>query len=317
MALPASSKPPSTGAPRARQPQPQRPVPPLDAKMTCDAAFRTIAGHYLRGLTAQHRATCGGNANALHEMRVALTRLRTSIAFFSPMAKGLQQKRLSDELKWLNAHLGVVRDLDVAIERLIAVNKKRSQVDFRSWQEEREASQRHLTRALRSAKYRRLIKSISRWIEKGAWSTKRGTQAAKRRACPVTEHGALQLLQWRKKLIKRSRKVEAIGAKKRHRLRLLNKRLSYAIEAVTDLVSASEVSNQQATLKILRKAQRSLGQLNDDQKCRSLAATLGQGKAASHLLLGPKRERRLIRAAGAAYERLAELKPLRTRIGSD
>ncbi len=119
-------------------------------------------------------------------------------------------------------------------------------------------------------------------------------------------------MRWRKKLIKKSRGLRDLGTKKRHRLRLLNKKLSYAIESVADLVSDGEISRQKATLKVLRKAQKSLGQLNDDARCRSLAVTLGQGGVReSQPFLSPKRERRLIRTATAAYEQLAELKPFR------
>jgi CHAD domain-containing protein len=313
MVLPVSSKPARNGAARAGRMQSRRhhPAPPLKVAMACDAAFRTVAGHYLRDLTAHHQATCAGDADALHQMRLALTRLRTAIAFFSPMVAGPQQTRLAAELKWLNAHLGVVRDLDVAIERLKEINKRRPRADHRSWSRERAESQRHLTRALRSARYGQLIKSTARWIEQGAWSTKSGKQAANERACPVTEYCARKLMRWQQKLVKKSRALREVGTRKRHRLRLMNKRLSYAIEAVAALVSRSETSRLRATLKVLRRAQRSLGQLNDDARCRSLATTLGQsGVELSHIFLGPKRERRLIGTSAAAYEKLAELKPL-------
>ena len=56
-------------------------------------------------------------------MRIALTRLRTAILFFSPMVDDPERTRIRDELKWLNAQLGSVRDLDVAIERLKAAGK--------------------------------------------------------------------------------------------------------------------------------------------------------------------------------------------------
>lgn len=122
-------------------------------------------------------------------------------------------------------------------------------------------------------------------------------------------------MQWRERLIKKSRKLQEMGARKRHRLRLMNKRLSYAIEAVAGLVSRSDTSGLQAMLRLLRKAQRSLGQLNDDARCRALATRLGQsGSELSKMLLGPKRETRLIRTAAAAYEKLAELKPLRIQM---
>ncbi|MFL6825069.1 MAG: CHAD domain-containing protein, partial [Bradyrhizobium sp.] len=90
--------------------------------MTCDTAFRVIARRYLEDLTNNHTATCKGDPGALHRMRIALTHLRTAILFFSPMLADSQQTKITDELKWLNAQLGTVRDLDVAIERLTELN---------------------------------------------------------------------------------------------------------------------------------------------------------------------------------------------------
>lgn len=293
------------------RPRRHRPAPPLDATMTCESAFRTVAVHYLADLTAHHHATCGGDAEALHQMRLALTRLKTAMIFFSPMVAGPHQRRLREELKWLNAHLGIVRDLDVAIERLKEV-KPRPAAEYRSWTRQRAETQRQLARALGSARYRRLISDLSRWIEAGSWSTKRGTQATSRRACPIAEYSARKLERWREKLIKRSRKLHEIGAAKRHRLRLMNKRLSYATEAIFGLILADENSRLQPTLKALRKAQRSLGELNDDARCQSLATTLDRGGVGvSPMFLGPRGEKRLVRAAAAAYQKLAGLKPLR------
>ena len=280
--------------------------------MACDTAFRIVARRCLKDLTAHHAATREGDADALHDMRVAVTRLRTAISFFSPMVAGPQRTRIRDELKWLNAHLGVVRDLDVAIERLKKIGKQQHPAaDYRSWESERAASQRHLARVLSSVRYRRLIKSVSDWVERGSWSTKAGKQAATQRACPIEEYSMRKLTRWRKKLIKKSRRLRDFDIRKLHRLRLMNKKLHYAIESVADLVSNQEISKQQATVKYLRKAQKYLGQLNDDARGQSLAATVGQGGAqAAEPFLSPKREKRLIQDAVTAYKKLAELKPL-------
>ena len=143
-------------------------APPLRGAMTCEVAFRTAAAHYLHQLTAQDSGTCAGDAAALHAMRVAMTRLKTTIALFSPMVEGDEQLRLAAELKWLNAHLGIVRDLDVALERLTKIKHQAGASD-RSWKRERAACQRLLARALRSSRYRRLIRDIAVWIEKGDW----------------------------------------------------------------------------------------------------------------------------------------------------
>lgn len=311
MVSPASPKPVSLARAERAQPR-RRPAPRLDAEMACDAAFRVVARRCLKDLTSHHAATGEGDADALHHMRVAVTRLRTVISFFSPMIAGPQRTRIRDELKWLNAHLGAVRDLDVAIARLKKIDKQHTPADYRSWERERAANQRHLARVLQSLRYRRLIKSTSDWVERGSWCTKADEQAVGQRARPIAEYSARKLTRWRKKLIRKSRKLQDFGTRKLHRLRIMNKKLHYAVLSVADLVPNNEISKHRAMVKYLRQAQKCLGQLNDDARGRSLAATVGRGGAqASQPFLSPKRDKRLIRSAATAYEKLAELKPLR------
>jgi CHAD domain-containing protein len=298
-----------TGLERTMMPTPKPAPASMAGAMTCGEAFRTIARQHLHRLTEQHRAACAGHVEAVHEMRIALTCLRTSIAFFSPMVEGADQVRISAELKWLNAHLGIVRDLDVAIGRLMKAGGRTA--DMKIWKQERAACQRHLTRALRSQRYRRLIRDTSAWIEKGAWSAKRGQKAAGRRLRPVDEYSAEKLTQWRNKLLKKSGKLEEVGVRKRHRVRLINKRLSYALEAIASLVPDDAGFAGQAALKQLRKAQKSLGQLNDDARYRSLADGLFDGKVSAPELLGPKRKKRLLHKAADAYREFGKLEPFR------
>jgi CHAD domain-containing protein len=312
--MPPSPKPARKAGPRAERTQLQRrhPTARLNAELASDTAFRMIAGRYLRELTASHEATCRGDPVALHRMRIALTRLRTAIVFFSPMIDDAKRARIKAELKWLNSHLGTVRDLDVAMERLKAGNKKRQQATayYRSWNEKRADSHRHLARALRSARYRRLIESMSSWVENGPWSIKKGKQAAQERACPIASYGAGKLTRWREKLQEKCRKLSKMDTKKRHRLRLLNKKLTYSIEFFEDLFPDKRFSRHQTALKYLRKTHKSLGQLNDDAKGHLLATALQrEGVHAPLQFLSPKREKRLIRTAAAAYRKLAALKP--------
>ena len=277
--------------------------------MTCERAFRTAANHYLDQLTAQHKGTAAGEAAALHAMRVALTRFRTTIALFSPMVDSDEQVRLAAELKWLNAHLGIVRDLDVALERLTKTRQPTGARD-QSWKRERAACQKHLTRALRSLRYRRLIADLAAWIADGDWSRKAGKRAAFRRAQPADGYCSDRLTQWRKKLLKKSRKLKDLGARRRHRVRLSNKRLAYAIETVETLIPSSQTPALQATLKLLRKTHKSLGQLNDDARYRALAGALGNGKVdGADLSLSPKQKKRLLRKAVNAYGEIAGIEP--------
>jgi CHAD domain-containing protein len=311
-----SSKSERNAAARAGPKQRQRrdAVPLLNPVMASDTTFRIVARRYLGDLTANHEAACKGEPVAIHQMRIALTHLRTAILFFSPMVVDAEQARIKRELKWLNAHLGVVRDLDVAIERLQAADKRRPQAisDYRPWTVKRSDSYRSLARALRSTRYRRLVKSVSDWIENGPWSIKKGKQATKERASPIGSYSAGKLARWQQRLLKKSGKLLKMGTKKRHRLRLLNKKLSYSIESFEDLFPDKRFSRQQAALKYLRKAQKSLGQLNDEANGQSLAAALERdGGRAPLQFLGAKREKRLLRTAATAYRKLVKLKPFR------
>ena len=90
-------------------------------------------------------------------------RLRTIIVFFSPMVADARRTPIRDGLKWLNAHLGAVRDLDVAIEGLGATDKRpKAALYRRAWGDKRADSHSLLARALQSARYRRLTSSSSR-----------------------------------------------------------------------------------------------------------------------------------------------------------
>src|ERR1700754_3443301 len=92
----------------------------LSPSMACDTAFRIIARRHLDAVLAQHEGTCRGDPEALHQIRIALTHLRTAIRFFAPMVDDALRPNVWAELKWLNSQLGMVRDLDVAIERVVA-----------------------------------------------------------------------------------------------------------------------------------------------------------------------------------------------------
>src|SRR5260370_842985 len=312
--MPPSPKPGRKAGPRTERKQQQRrhPTARLNAELASDTAFRMIAGRHLKELTASHETTCRGDPVGLHRMRIALTRLRTAIVFFSPMIDDAKRAQIKAELKWLNSQLGTVRDLDVAMERLKAGNKQRQQATayYRSWNERRADSHRHLAQALRSARYRRLIESMSSWVENGPWSIKKGKQAARERACPIAIYSGGKLRRWRGKLLEKCRKLSKMDTKKTHRLRLLNKELNYSIEFFEGLFPDKRFSRHQTALKYLRKAQKSLGQLNDDAKGHLLATALQrEGVHAPLQFLSPKREKRLIRTAAAAYRKLAALKP--------
>ena len=287
----------------------------LSPGMACDTAFRIIARRHLAAVLAQHEGTCRGDPEALHQIRIALTHLRTAIRFFSPMVDDALRPKVWAELKWLNSQLGMVRDLDVAIERVIAETgaELAAIAELQHWDEKRAESHRLLTRALQSARYRRLVEQTSSWIESGPWSTRRSKVAIRLRRCPLADHAMAQLTEWERTLLKKAKKLRKLDVEKRHKLRILNKRLTYSIESLEDLFTDKSLKKQRSILKQLRRAQKSLGQLNDDARGQTLAASLNEAAPEAGIrFLDRKREKKLLRTASTAYGKLDKAKPFRS-----
>ncbi|MGY8633245.1 CHAD domain-containing protein [Bradyrhizobium sp. 14AA] len=287
----------------------------LSPGMACDTAFRIIARRHLDAVLAQHDGTCRGDPEALHQIRIALTHLRTAIRFFSPMVDDGLRPEVWTELKWLNNQLGMVRDLDVAIERVIAESGGELAViaELQHWDEKRAESHRLLARALQSARYRRLVEQVSGWIQSGPWSTRRSKEAMRLRRCSLADHATAKLMEWEATLLRKARKLRKLDVEKRHKVRLLNKRMTYSVESLEDLFADESLAKQKAILKQLRKAQKSLGQLNDDARGQTLAASLNEVVPEAGIrFLDRKREKKLLRTASSAYRKLDKAKPFRS-----
>lgn len=275
--------------------------------MRCDTAFRLVAGGCLEEVATYYKALRAGDANALHQTRIALTRLRAAISFYSPMVADSEWLRLKSELKWLNGYLGATRDLDVAI-----ANCQRN-AEKQMFRAARAESQRRLNRALGSARYRRWLNDLSDWIGNGPWSAIEDPHAIRERDSPTSKYHARQLRRWHKKLVKKSRGLQGMGRQKLHRLRLASKRLRYAIEFSEGALTKEDFSQWRVTAKHLRSGQQILGELNDAEIRRSLAIGLeGPSERASARDLDDvkpldrKRKNRLLRRAATVYRKLAD-----------
>ena len=54
-----------------------------------------------------------GKAEALHQMRIGLRRLRAAIALFAEIVADEKMETIKGELKWITQQLGPARELDV------------------------------------------------------------------------------------------------------------------------------------------------------------------------------------------------------------
>lgn len=209
----------------------------------------------------------GKDAEAVHQARVAVRRLRSDLRSFKRFLDTRWSEPLRQELAWLGTELGAMRDVDVLLERLrddagklsadgeVAVVRVLDSVG-----DQRLEAMTRTKAALRSARYRQIRDKLQT-----AARSPRFTQAARQRACDALP-GVVRR-KW-KRVRSEVRDLPAHpSAKRLHRVRILAKRLRYATEA------ASAVGGQHAhdLAKAAAALQDALGALNDaESACRSL-----------------------------------------------
>jgi len=82
------------------------------------AARKIICRHLLRLRQHDPGSRIGDDSEALHDMRVAVRRLRAAVRAFPAGFPARMLKRFTQELRWLGSITGPVRDLDVQLARL-------------------------------------------------------------------------------------------------------------------------------------------------------------------------------------------------------
>ena len=183
--------------------------PELSAGMTAGRAFTLIGRACLHQLLANEAATIKRDAEALHQMRIALRRLRAAISLFSDIVSDDRIESIKAELKWLGREFAPARDLDaLLIEVLRPLRKQQANEPgfasiSRMFARERLKSYRRAQEAVQSSRFRTLVLDTAEWIEAGPWSTADDPLLSARRATPIEMLAAEQLSRRRKKIRRR------------------------------------------------------------------------------------------------------------------
>jgi CHAD domain-containing protein len=249
---------------------PSRRKAPEAAGLDCATAFQKMTLGCVADIKAHHRSACAGDAEAVHQIRVAITRLRAAVAFFAPIVVDSEWLRLKKEIAWLNGPLGAARDSDVVMEY---ARRKR----YRGWAErmvgeqlDRRQMQNHrrLVRCLRSARTQRLVAALAAWIRQGPWLEryKRGKHAE-----ALQSYCARELDRWHERLVRKGRHLKTLGASRRHRLRIKAKRFRYMLEALRETFALLSRSEFHRLHRPAKRLQRALGDMRDLERFADLA----------------------------------------------
>lgn len=193
------------------------------------AARKTLARQTLR-LEENREGTVGGwDDEFLHDMRVAVRRLRSALRLFAPHLGPARSSSLRNELKWLGDGLGSVRDLDVFLAGLggtaarAGLPPEPQEALRRRIEALRQQRRATLVRALESARYRRVLARLESLAR---------PRTARGAALPPVSEAAPPLMG--RAAAKALRAASGLGAdptpEALHRSRILFKRARYACE---------------------------------------------------------------------------------------
>jgi triphosphatase len=242
----------------------------LNSEITSATAFQIIARSCLYQLAANEPALLRGDAEAVHQMRVALRRLRTVISLFKHMLSGAQTEAIKSELKWLTSELGPARELDVFAERVIKPAKTSEAGSPAIGEVTEDFHARRLQAinraeaAVRSSRYRGLLFDAAAWIEVGDWSRRRDERSRTLQERSLGNAAKDELRRRSKKIRKQGAKLAELDARTRHKLRVAAKKLRYACEFFAAAFPGKKAAKRRKKFVARLKAmQGGLGDLND------------------------------------------------------
>lgn len=242
-------------------------APPLTNDMAVSDAFAAVAWENLRQIQANEEgALLGKDPEFLHQMRVALRRLRSTFSAFSRALPPDADANVKADLRWLGSRLGPARDWDVFVtETLPAVRAATG--DSAGFQplvtavgRRRSASHREVRRALRSRRYPQVMLKLSCWLAARSWHEGADEEQLARLATPVRAYAQAELERRYERVRRRGRKLAELDAPARHELRIAIKKLRYSVEFFTPLFNAEAT---RALRTRLARLQDILGTMND------------------------------------------------------
>ncbi|ATR22612.1 Putative adenylate cyclase family [Roseomonas mucosa] len=248
----------------------------LRPEMTVAEAVRAIIGSCLRQLMANEPLARTGTADGsrmegVHQMRVAIRRLRAALRLFGPLLEPHATARFEDELRRLGQVLGAARDWDVFCEETLPeAGKEEGTAEWvallRPAAEEcRVEAHAAMLEELRRPALGALVLGLAGWAEDPA--VLGGVAVGK----PLAKVAPGLLEGVARKVRRRGRKIRHRSMEELHSLRKALKRLRYGLEFLSGLCPEKALRRY---LQGCKELQEDLGGLNDAVTAIAMAEKL-------------------------------------------
>lgn len=253
-------------------------MPALDRAATVDDAMTLIFESCYAQWLANHAAAFDGrDPEGVHQMRVALRRLRSAFSIFRNLIPASQVDWLRAGAKATINGLGPARDWDVFQSDLLAPllaarpdDPDLAALSARAKTKGR-ASYRAARKMLQSPDYTRFALCFGRWLEQRVWRESDEAKQEALRARPIARFARHLLNKRHKRALAGGHNLAELPVEERHKLRITLKKLRYAIEFFDTLFDKAAVKPFLASVKGL---QDDFGHLNDVAVAETLLDTL-------------------------------------------
>lgn len=247
----------------------------LPPRANADEAFGSIITHCLRHLMGNWAAVVEvRDAEGVHQMRVALRRLRSALSLFAAPFRPAMMP-LEEEMRWIGSVLGRARDLDVLLDEVFKPVAQAHGSDIRlhalaELTRERQAlAWDELLSALGSERFRKLVFETSAATVTRPWvqSAAGGGEAL----LPAAAFARERLAKRYGHLRKAGKRIAKLDEQERHALRIKLKKLRYAVDFFASLWPKRRTLAFRDRLSDLQDV---LGEMNDAAVARALVADI-------------------------------------------
>jgi triphosphatase len=249
-------------APRAVHAQPVD----LDPAMTVEAALQRVGTSCLAQLLRNEAAVLSAQPEGVHQMRVAVRRIRSALSSLKKMLPAEDRGWVDDELGWLSGALGPARNIDVFASDLLQ-SARAGLPEEPGWDDLaatldrlRRGAYDRITEAILSERYTAAMLRLLHWFEACGWRGHATSQETLFLSSPIGKVAPRLLDRRRRRVGRRSRGFVRLTPRERHKLRIAAKKLRYTIELFGSLFNKKSLQKYVSELKRL---QDDLGYAND------------------------------------------------------
>lgn len=212
----------------------------------------------------------------VHQMRVALRRMRAVITTYKNMLPKGCFENLSRDLKAAGTVMSPARDWDVFLDEILS--DVESGIDpqpalhvlRKKAQSRRDKAYDQVMQMIRSADYARLLTDALYWVGTQPWVTAQHNPLE----IPAVKTAEAVLARHHKRVLKVGQGLRTMSTDQRHQLRIAIKKARYAAEFFAVLYPRNRAAPY---LRRLRALQNGLGHLNDLATAQRLMAELATG----------------------------------------